>query len=36
MTKILKDSISDVNDELKLNRDLDCDVDFGKDYSKIH
>ena len=36
MTKILKDSIADVNEELQLNRDLDCDVDFGPDYSKIH
>jgi len=36
MTKILKDSIDDVNDELKLNRKLDCDVDFGVDYSGIH
>ena len=36
MTKILKDSIKDVNEELNLNRELDCDVDFGKDYSEIH
>lgn len=36
MTKILKDSIADVNIELKLDRDLDCDVDFGGDYSAIH
>ncbi len=36
MTKILEDSIADVNEELKLDRDLDCDVDFGKDYSEIH
>jgi hypothetical protein len=36
MTKILKDAISDVNDELKLNRALDCDVAYGKDYSEIH
>lgn len=36
MTKILKDSIADVNSELSLNRELGCDVDFGKDYSEIH
>lgn len=36
MTKILKDAIADVNIELKLSRDLDCDVDFGRDYSAIH
>lgn len=36
MTHILKEAIRDVNDELKLNRELDCDVDFGKDYSEIH
>lgn len=36
MIKILKDSIADVNEELQLNRDLDCDVDFGPDYSEIH
>ena len=36
MIKILKDAIKDVNEELKLNRALDCDVDFGADYSEIH
>jgi hypothetical protein len=36
MTKILKDAIADVNEELKLDRDLDCDVDFGANYSEIH
>lgn len=36
MTKILKDSIDDVNEELSLSRDLGCDVDFGRDYSEIH
>ena len=34
--KLLKDSITKVNKLLKLNRDLDCDVQFGKDYSQIH
>jgi len=36
MTKILKDAIQKVNDELKLNRDLDCDVAFGRNYAEIH
>ena len=36
MTKILKDAIKDVNDELKLNRELDCDVDYGASYADIH
>ena len=36
MSHILKGAIRDVNEELKLNRDLDCDVDFGRDYSEIH
>jgi hypothetical protein len=34
--KILKQSIAKVNKLLKLNRDLDCDVQFGKNYSQIH
>ena len=36
MTKVLKTAIHRVNEELKLDRDLDCDVDFGRDYSEIH
>jgi len=36
MTKILKGAINKVNEELKLNRDLDCDVEFGDNYSEIH
>ena len=36
MTKILKKSISEVNDELNLNRELDCDIEFGKNYSEVH
>jgi hypothetical protein len=36
MTKILKDAIADVNEELKLNRDLDCDVAFGDNYAEVH
>lgn len=33
---ILKTAIQQVNEELKLNRDLDCDVDFGDSYAEIH
>lgn len=36
MTKILKESVADVNKELNLDRDLDCDVDFGRSYAEIH
>ena len=36
MTKILKKAIDQVNEELKLNRALDCDVDFGDSYAQIH
>jgi len=36
MTKILKDAMGKVNEELKMNRELDCDVDFGDNYSEIH
>lgn len=35
-TKLLKDCVARVNDKLKLNRDLDVDVEFGLDYSCIH
>jgi hypothetical protein len=34
--KLLRDSISKVNEELKLNRDLDIDVQFGDNYAEIH
>lgn len=34
--KLLKDSVAKVNKELKLNRDLDCDVQFGYNYGDIH
>ena len=36
MTKLLKWAVAQVNDELKLNRDLDVDVDFGRTYAAIH
>jgi DNA polymerase I-like protein with 3'-5' exonuclease and polymerase domains len=35
-TNLLKWAIGKVNKELKLNRSLDVDVQFGKDYSLIH
>ena len=36
VTKYLKDCVGKVNDTLKLNRDLDVDVDYGESYDKIH
>ena len=36
VTKYLKGCVSKVNSTLKLNRDLDVDVDFGKTYAEIH
>lgn len=33
---ILKESIQVVNERLKLNRDLDVDVQFGDNYAEIH
>jgi DNA polymerase I-like protein with 3'-5' exonuclease and polymerase domains len=35
-TKVLKWAINEVNKELKLNRDLDVDVQFGNTYADIH
>lgn len=35
-TKLLKNAIATVNKNLKLNRDLDVDVQFGKTYADIH
>jgi hypothetical protein len=35
-TKLLKDSIQEVNKQLKLNRDLDVGVQFGENYGEIH
>jgi len=35
-TKLLKDAVYKVNEQLKLNRDLDVDVQFGLNYAKIH
>lgn len=34
--KLLRDAIKATNEELKLNRELDISVDFGKNYSQIH
>lgn len=35
-TKLLKDAVKLVNKQLKLNRDLDVDVQFGASYADIH
>lgn len=34
--ELVRDSLQEVNEMLKLNRDLDCGVDFGSNYSEIH
>lgn len=34
--KLLRDAISVVNKELKLNRELGIDIDFGDNYAQIH
>ncbi|MNV79603.1 DNA polymerase I [compost metagenome] len=34
--KLLKEAIAVVNEELKLNRELDVDVQFGQSYADIH
>lgn len=36
VVKLLKDAIAVVNEELKLNRELDVDVQFGDSYASIH
>jgi len=36
MESLLKAAIGDVNVELKLNRDLDVDVDFADNYAGVH
>ena len=36
LTKFLHECMDKVNKELKLNRELDCSVDFGGAYSGIH
>lgn len=35
-TNHIKGAIQKVNDRLKLNRELGCDVQFGKNYAEIH
>lgn len=35
-TKLLKDAIAQVNQKLKLNRELDVGVQFGRTYAEIH
>jgi DNA polymerase I-like protein with 3'-5' exonuclease and polymerase domains len=34
--KMLKEAIDLTNKQLKLNRDLDVDVQFGNSYAEIH
>ena len=34
--QLLKGGIDKVNKNLKLNRTLDCDIEFGENYSQIH
>lgn len=34
--KIVQDAMQAVNDQLKLNRELACDINFGERYSDIH
>ena len=36
LTKLLKEAVAVVNDELKLNRELDISVEFGDSYASIH
>ncbi|MNV38782.1 hypothetical protein D3C71_1303450 [compost metagenome] len=36
VVKLLKDAIKVVNSELKMNRELDVDVQFGQSYAGIH
>lgn len=36
LTKLLKEAVMVVNEELKLNRELDISVDFGQSYAEIH
>jgi DNA polymerase I-like protein with 3'-5' exonuclease and polymerase domains len=33
---LVEDALAAVNNQLKLNRELACDVKFGKKYSDIH
>lgn len=34
--KLVADGLTEVNNQLKLNRELACDINFGKKYSDIH
>jgi DNA polymerase I-like protein with 3'-5' exonuclease and polymerase domains len=36
LTTFLKKCIKETNEFLQLNRELDCSVDFGESYAKIH
>lgn len=33
---LVADGLEEVNKQLKLNRELACDINFGKKYSDIH
>ena len=33
---LISDGLGEVNKQLKLNRELACDINFGKKYSDIH
>lgn len=35
-TDMLKQAMQATNEELKLNRELDCSIDFGQSYAQIH
>lgn len=34
--RMVREAMRRTNEELKLNRELDCSLDFGNDYSQIH
>jgi len=36
ITELLESAVSTVNQELKLNRDLGCDINFAQNYAGIH
>lgn len=35
-TKHLREAMRKTNEELKLNRELECSIDFGESYADIH
>ena len=36
VVKLLKSAMSLVNEELDLNVELDCDIEFGDNYGAVH